>query len=42
MVYKNKKTGAVLSTEVELSGNWVPEKEPEKEPEETKKGGGKK
>ena len=35
MVYKNKNTGTVIKTEVELGGNWVPEKEPE----ETKKGG---
>lgn len=43
MVYKNKNTDTVINTEVELGGNWMPEKEPEKapekEPEDTRKGG---
>ena len=43
MIYKNKKTGAVLSTEVKLGGNWVPAEELEPaESKNTKKGGKKK
>ena len=41
MVYRNKKTGAVIETICTCGGEWEPvtEKKEEKEPKETKKKG---
>lgn len=37
MIYKNKKTGAIIFSNCKCEGSWEEVKETEKEPKETKK-----
>lgn len=37
MEFRNKKTGTVVETKVELAGNWEPVKKPKKESEKKPK-----